>query len=45
MVDRDAQLIETAKPTGELNSDEEAEKRKFLALAELRPLPQAIPPS
>ena len=42
---REATLIEKGKPTGEGNADLDAGKRKFLAWAEMRPLPHAMPPS
>ena len=43
--EREAGLIEKGKPAGDGNTDLDAGKRKFLAWAEMRPLPHAMPPS
>ena len=43
--ERETGLIEKGKPAGDGNTDLDAGKRKFLAWAEMRPLPHAMPPS
>ena len=45
MGEREAVLVENSSPTGALNKEVEAGKSKFLAWAEMRLLPHAMPPS